>query len=493
MESHAVCRSTICAGSCGGATGPFSLKRSTPPSSPSTQSTPAQSTPDEAAPAAPAAPAPVHKRQRFAVLACTRLTDDGAVCGKLFPDSWKLLQHTKAVHDKVKDFPCPVKGCDFAASQQARLKQHVQTVHEKRKDFPCPVKGCDFAASQKAHLKRHVQTVHEKRKDFPCPVEGCDFAASRASNLKQHVQTVHEKRKDFKCPVEGCDFAVSQKAHLKLHVQTVHEKRKDFKCPVKGCDFAASRASKLKQHVQTVHEKIRNFPCPVQGCGFAASRASHLQLHMLIHTNEFPHPCEVAGCGAKFRQAGHLKNHTYFYHTLEGNAARKQRETAIEKLLTEHGFLFQREHRIDLKCALPGATNVRADFILLFQNTVVILEVDQFQHDGYGVACDLRRMTDTVASLRIGGNTMRVVFVRYNPDGFKVAGRTKPTTRAKRHERLVSVLRTLESEPVADATLCDTRIWYLFYDVEADGKPTIFQDESYVDAVKEWLVKAYTD
>lgn len=214
---------------------------------------------------------------------------------------------------------------------------------------------------------------------------------------------------------------------------------------------------------------------------------------MLIHTNEFPHPCKVAGCSAKFRSTQQLKKHAYYYHTTEGNASRKRKETAIEKLLTQHGIQFTREHRIDLGCAIPAATWVYTDFVLIFHNTFVILEVDQDQHDGYGIACDLRRMTDIVASLRISGNTMRVAFVRYNPDSFKVAGNTKRTTTTTRHERLISVLRGLESETVDDATLCDTRIWYLFYDVEADGKLSIFQDTSYADAVKEWLVEAHTD
>ena len=148
---------------------------------------------------------------------------------------------------------------------------------------------------------------------------------------------------------------------------------------------------------------------------------------------------------------------------------------------------------MDLKCALPGATFARGDFVLVFNNTVVILEVDEDQHKSYGVSCDVRRMADIAASLRIEGNTMRIVFLRYNPHGFEVTGRTKTTKRVTRHARLVSVLSELQNESAGSGAESDVRVFYLFYDTDSKGLPSIFADDEYDAQAKLWLARAYVD
>ena len=211
---------------------------------------------------------------------------------------------------------------------------------------------------------------------------------------------------------------------------------------------------------------------------------------MRTHTNEKPYVCTTEGCDYRAAQSANLKAHFYYYHTTEGNAARHREEEIIKKVLIENGFDFKREHQVDLKCALPGATFARGDFVLVFGDTVVFLEVDEEQHKSYGVSCDVRRMADIAASLRIEGNTMRIAFVRYNPHGFQVGGVTKPTKRKDRHARLVDVLSSLRRESTEDITESDVRIFYLFYDVDEDGVPSIFENDEYDSQAKLWLASA---
>ena len=203
--------------------------------------------------------------------------------------------------------------------------------------------------------------------------------------------------------------------------------------------------------------------------------------------------CDFDGCDYRCTTSGSMKLHTFYHHTEEGNAARHREEEIVKKVLIENGFDFKREHQVDLKCALPGTTFVRGDFVLIFKNTVVFLEVDEDQHKAYGVSCDVRRMADIAASLRIEGNTMRIVFLRYNPHGFEVAGRTKTTKRVTRHARLASVLSDLQNESAGAGAESDVRVFYLFYDTDSKGLPSIFADDEYDAQAKLWLARAYID
>ena len=82
----------------------------------------------------------------------------------------------------------------------------------------------------------------------------------------------------------------------------------------------------------------------------------------------------------------------------------------------------------------------------------------------------------------------RVVWVRYNPHGFKVDGETKRTTKKERQEKLLALMDELASEP-ADADIPAVRIFYLFYSTEG-GRPCVLDEEDYFEPVKEWYWRA---
>lgn len=66
----------------------------------------------------------------------------------------------------------------------------------------------------------------------------------------------------------------------------------------------------------------------------------------------------------------------------------------------------------------------RVDFLIIMHKCIVLQEVDEHQYKyGYGgVACDMKRMAKIVECLALGGNTMPIVFLRYNPNKYTVDG-----------------------------------------------------------------------
>ena len=78
-------------------------------------------------------------------------------------------------------------------------------------------------------------------------------------------------------------------------------------------------------------------------------------------------------------------------------------------------------------CGLESETRrAFADFVLYASWGAVILEVDENQHRERDPSCDVRRDFDMAASVALG-SARKLAIVRYNPDPFKVAGRTVRT------------------------------------------------------------------
>jgi len=205
----------------------------------------------------------------------------------------------------------------------------------------------------------------------------------------------------------------------------------------------------------------------------------------MAHVGEKPHLCPEPNCEAAFSTNYHLKQHVYNWHSTEGQVRRKNDENRIRKVLEDAGFDFKAQHHIDFKCIGADREGDRCyiDFLVNVRDAegkiigIVFLEVDEDQHSWYEVSCELRRMTDTQRSLVLEGNTLPIMFIRYNPHGYKVDGVVRKNMWKKhREERLVEFIRTLTfTQPFG--------VTYMYYDT-VEGKPAIFSDPAFEEAFK---------
>ena len=106
----------------------------------------------------------------------------------------------------------------------------------------------------------------------------------------------------------------------------------------------------------------------------------------------------------------------------------------------------------------------RPDFVTETELGVWILEFDEEMHRSYPKRCELERMV----RVTLGYGGLSVFWIRFNPDEFKVDGKTFPTSREVREEVLLKVLKDAMGYADYDhfMTIC-----YLFYD-----KPENTQD-----------------
>jgi hypothetical protein len=188
-----------------------------------------------------------------------------------------------------------------------------------------------------------------------------------------------------------------------------------------------------------------------------------------MHTGERPFTCTE--CEAAFAQGPHLKSHAISYHTAEGQQRRKREEERVAKLLAKAGVDFRREHHVSFGSIQE--TFARVDFIIIINGKVIVLEVDEYQHDGYGVACDVARMVKLFEAWLLEGNTLPVRFIRYNPHVFRIDGKRQNVKKAVRAARL---LKAIQEASEADGDGMQVR--YMYYDV-VSGRPAIMQDPTF--------------
>jgi hypothetical protein len=417
-----------------------------------------------------------HKRARSNT--DKRFMCDVAGCDKAFKTKQKLQTH-KRTHTGEKPFKCDVAGCDYACTQSTHLVTHKRT-HTGEKPYKCDVAGCDFACTQSGWLETHKRT-HTGEKPFKCDVAGCDFACAKSGGLATHKRT-HTGEKPYKCDFISCDFACTTSGGLVTH-KRMHTGEKPFKCDVVGCDYACSESGSLVTHKRT-HTGAKPFKCDVVGCDFACAGSGGLVTHKRTHTGEKPYVCDVCPIEVAlvFARSHHLKAHKKRWHTPEGAYKAIRKQQALAKTLEDAGFDFRHELTIDTSCSAEANATAsvsegresksrRVDMVRIHQVTakgviisaIIFIECDEFQHDDRDTSCEVARMTQVNEALALEGNTLPIVWIRWNPDACRMNGVKCRIPQKERGALLVRFLHALTSSSVA-LLPGSVSIFYLFYD-----------------------------
>jgi len=137
-------------------------------------------------------------------------------------------------------------------------------------------------------------------------------------------------------------------------------------------------------------------------------------------------------------------------HSGEPKALTKMKELNVYNALQAAGVNFEYQKHVPFRgCGLESETTCAyLDFVIVASWGVVVLEVDEQQHSGYPVACDVRRDFDIYASVALGSG-QKLAILRYNPDDFRVDGKSARVTTKERQRRLVEVLRAWALEDPA--------------------------------------------
>jgi hypothetical protein len=163
---------------------------------------------------------------------------------------------------------------------------------------------------------------------------------------------------------------------------------------------------------------------------YGKGKAQHCEIHKSKDdTNYIEREC--IGCGFDFILNDDMK--CYSCDPTIQNKVKLAKQTQVRCFFDQNNITYESYDR----CLFSGICGLeRPDFLFKGKWHYVILEVDENQHYGRAEKCECNRMINIARMLN-----KPTIFLRYNPDSFKVNGVKKDITFYKRMEYLSFVLK----------------------------------------------------
>jgi len=345
--------------------------------------------------------------------------------------------------------------------QQRTIKAHVQEKHPE-------ALGCirlvhfDGTAQYFWNSTSADHITNKTLRLFEC--KECNLAFPSQSDLKTH-NTRHDRSTRVKCTWEGCKEDFISKNAMEAHVATEHQNKSRFMH--NGKAFAS--AANLQKHLDAINGN-KKFPCPNQ-CGYS--------------------------CVQKGKLASHLKT------CGKVSERRKKHEEAMKAHLLAQGYA---EHKGDsffpavkvfrreVTVRHSDGSRSRLDFIVRINGIIYLIEVDEDQHREcpakvYTVEKEQKRMLAVSDALTVAHPGEKIVWVRFNPDGFKVDRKTQRTDKLKRyalfdkyilHNDLGNMVPSIPVEINGQQYTQTIGLVYMFYDMDANGKTLLTKAEDFM-------------
>jgi hypothetical protein len=134
-------------------------------------------------------------------------------------------------------------------------------------------------------------------------------------------------------------------------------------------------------------------------------------------------------------------------HSDEPKAMTKRKEMVLYQDLQKAGIEFEYQKHIPFRaCGLTSETRCAyVDFVITKPWGYILLECDEDQHRSYDPSCDVRRDFDIAASVALGTN-QTLLIIHYNPDSYRISGKTRTESKKDRMQRLLALF---DHEPKA--------------------------------------------
>jgi len=374
-------------------------------------------------------------------------------------------------------YKCHFDNCDKVFKKSYDLKNHIKR-HLNEKSFTCTISNCEFSCIRKDTLNRHLIT-HTKEKKYKCDI--CNNFFVRKDYLVTHKK-IHNEIKEFNCNI--CNKSFKTKGTLITHIRT-HNGEKPYKCEVENCNKEFSTSSSLNVH-KRIHTKERPFNCSFINCKKKFSTTSQLYTHLRIHTGEKPFKCIVENCNSAFTQNSMLQYHIKAIHSEKSLKIQKKSENDTHTELLKYIDNIKREYRINFNCI--NGTCAKIDYFYCKNDIIFLIENDENQHKSYELSCEIKRMNDCTYVLNNNENKLPIVWIRYNPDTFKINNECQKITKEQRIKKIIEFIeKCIENKD----NIPGLSIYYFYYNLNKDKQLCIFDDPDYPEEIKSLVQVIY--
>lgn len=390
-------------------------------------------------------------------------------CNKVFTKNSSLINHI-LVHTKENLVKCNYENCEKAFKNNYELKKHLN-IH-KNITYKCDFKGCNIVLVTKEGLEKHKQ-LHIKTKIHICEI--CEYKTIKIAEFKRHIR-VHTNERPFKCTVENCNYSSKLKNGLDNHIK-IHNNERAFKCSYENCEMSFIQSSNLKRHVKT-HTGDCPYKCTYENCNMSFKQDIHLKTHSLKHKGERPFNCIFEDCCFRAITKSNLNSHIKRWHSHIKIERKKITESNTYNLLSKH-FNLIREYHINLK--FKNKTYCKIDLVYNTNKALFYIENDEYQHKSNTVYHELQRMTDVKDYLIFNNIKTPLIWIRYNPNSFKINGRI---TSLKEEDKIIKVSNLIKNILENKDYLKPMSIYYCYYDIK-NNKLEVLDDPDYNQELKE--------
>jgi hypothetical protein len=373
-----------------------------------------------------------------------------------------------------------------------------------------------------------VDIVHER-----CSYSGCTTRPSfglpsdvKATRCKEHVESGMVDIVSKRCSYLGCathpNFGLPsdvKATRCKEHADPDMIDIKNKRCSHPGCTARPSfglpsdvKATRCKEHAESGMIDIVNKRCSYPYCitfayyGYLFQSPTHCAAHKLPNqynrsrinpkchspgctnrpyysTNSRPNSCErhklpeeiniierpCKSCKLSYFIPADRDLCDYCYNPGFATpiTTRKIKESRIKQLLDSNNIIYDSYDKIiDASCS-----RYRPDFVIDNPLFKIILEVDENQHRVYDKTCEHKRMVQLINDL----GSEQALFIRYNPDEFRISGKKQKIPAHDREVALINLLKQYMSriDPLPNPGIS---IIYLYYD---DSTPEIVHADDY--------------
>jgi hypothetical protein len=370
-------------------------------------------------------------------------------CYKSLADNNKVCNYSTCITQATYN----IKGSKFGKFCVKHKEPDMINIKSK----VCSFEGCNTQPSYniKGETIPKFCTIHKQEgminvKDRSCEFENCltipiyNFKnETKAKFCSIHKQEGMVNVKDTKCKYQDCNkipnynFKGEKRGiYCFAHKEDNMEDIKNIFCNSEDCNTIASfnfQKEKLPKFC-TIHKlegliNIKCNKCLFDGCikqptfNFKDEKKGNY-----CSTHKKPEMIDVVNkrCKSEFcHTAGKLKFKGYcaycFFHLFPDEKSSKNYKT---KELTVLNYIKEEFPLIDIvsdKKIADGCSRRRPDIFIHLGYQVVIIEVDENQHNDYDTTCENKRIMELSKDV----NHIPIVFIRFNPDDYIDNSNTK--------------------------------------------------------------------
>lgn len=390
-------------------------------------------------------------------------------CTKDFIFESQLKEHQASLH-KVGDikYKCNFEGCTKQYAKKSRLDRHQASKHGVEGVYKW--KYCEYENCDRKFMNNQVLTEHESIDHginqfvYNCGMDNCEDSFTRYSTLRQHWHNKHginPKDKVFTC--DECGSSFETKSKLNQHIKTTHPIEL-IECQIDNCGIMFKTKSSFKSHQETYHNpNAKRFECDM--CTLDFVNPSNLVAHKAsIHDiGKFTCDLCLSACGNKIQWYCKITNAIYMvcrkcYHKNTGFKTRIEKEV-VDFLKENFQFpICKQDQRINGEICSKYRPDVM--YTCCSENMIIYVEIDERQHKfSASYKCEEKRMSEiydeTPGSF--------VVFIRFNPDDYKLPFSKMCKGKLKKQERFELLLESVNFVIQNKKTLMNESMMYVLY------------------------------